>query len=159
MHIDIDISHQRLQLRDGAGAVRMDVPISSGVKGVGEVKGSGCTPRGLHVIRAKVGAGVPERGVFVSRRFTGEVYGPDLARYYPQRDWVLTRILWLSGLEPGRNRLGPVDTFRRLIYLHGCPDELPMGTPLSHGCIRLRNADILALFEQVPVGTQVHIRD
>ena len=159
MHIDVDLSRQRLVLRDEAGRVAMDVAISSGKNGPGEQRGSGCTPRGPHVIRAKVGAGVPERGVFVSRRFTGEVHGPELARFYPGRDWVLTRILWLSGLERGRNRLGDVDTFRRYIYLHGCPDEFPMGEPLSHGCIRMRNADILTLFDQVPVGTRVDIRD
>ncbi|MCY1183348.1 L,D-transpeptidase catalytic domain [compost metagenome] len=76
---------------------------------------------------------------------------------FPGRDWILTRILWLSGCEPGRNRLGQVDSFRRYIYLHGTPDTEPMGVPLSHGCIRLRNADVLELFDRVPVHCAVRI--
>ena len=119
--------------------------------------GSFCTPLGRHVVRAKIGAGQPENAVFVGRRPTGEIYGPELATQYPDRDWILTRILWLSGCEVGFNRLGPVDTMRRHIYIHGSPDAAVMGKPGSHGCIRMRNADVMDLFERVPAGTSVNI--
>ncbi len=108
-------------------------------------------------MRARIGAGAAENTVFVGRRPTGERYTPELAAKYPGRDWILTRILWLSGCEAGFNRLGDVDTMRRYIYIHGCPDSVPMGVPGSHGCIRMRNADVIELFEQVPVGIRVEI--
>ena len=111
------------------------------------------------MIRAQIGAGSSPDTVFVARRPTGEIYTPALAAAEPGRDWILTRILWLSGLEKGKNRLGEVDTFRRFIYIHGCPDEIPMGKPGSHGCVRMRNADVIALFDAVAVGTRVLIRD
>lgn len=133
------------------------LPVSTALNGVGERNGSGCTPRGLHQVRARIGAGLPLAAVLRGRRWTGEVWSPELHQQFPGRDWILTRILWLSGLEPGRNRLGSVDTFRRYIYLHGTPDTEPMGTPLSHGCIRLRNTDMLTLFERVPAHCQVRI--
>lgn len=132
-------------------------PVSTALAGVGEVNGSFCTPRGRHVIRAKIGAGQPVNAVFVGRRPTGEIYAPELEARHPGRDWILTRILWLSGCEPGFNRLGPVDTMRRHIYIHGAPDSVSMGQPGSHGCIRMRNEDILDLFGRVPVGTLVDI--
>jgi hypothetical protein len=124
---------------------------------VGEQRGSGCTPRGRHTVRAKVGAGCAEGTVFVGRRPTGEVYSPALADAHPVRDWILTRILWLDGCESGRNRGGEVDTLRRYIYIHGCPDEAPMGVAHSHGCIRMRNADVVTLFDAVAPGTLVRI--
>ena len=107
------------------------------------------------MVRAKIGDGAPSGSIFVGRRATGERFHPRLRAQYPQRDWILTRILWLSGLEPGRNRLGNVDTMRRFIYIHGCPDDVDLGTPGSHGCIRMRNSDVIALFHRVPVGTPV----
>lgn len=140
-----------------AGVLRVRLPVSTALNGPGERQGSGCTPRGRHQVRAKIGAGLPEGAVLVGRRWTGEVWSAELAAQFPQRDWILTRILWLSGCEPGRNRLGGVDTFRRYIYLHGTPDSEPMGEPRSHGCIRLRNADLLALFEWVPAHCSVII--
>jgi lipoprotein-anchoring transpeptidase ErfK/SrfK len=124
---------------------------------VGERKGSYCTPRGRHVIRAKIGAGAPVNSVFVERRPTGEIYSPELAARFPGRDWILTRILWLSGCEPGFNRLGDVDTMRRYIYIHGSPDSAVMGTPGSIGCVRMHNEDLVDLFDRVPVGTPVNI--
>jgi lipoprotein-anchoring transpeptidase ErfK/SrfK len=154
--IRISIVEQRLLLVEG-DEVLMDVAISTGKNGAGEASGSGCTPRGWHRIRARIGGGCPINTVFVGRRPTGEVYSAALRREAPQRDWILSRILWLSGLEPGRNRLGSVDTMRRFIYLHGCPDEEPMGIPLSHGCVRMRNEDIMRLFDLVPAGTRVWI--
>jgi lipoprotein-anchoring transpeptidase ErfK/SrfK len=134
-------------------------PVSTADKGAGEVSGSYCTPRGEHVVRAKIGAGQAENTVFVRRRPTGECYSADLEAANPGRDWILTRILWLSGCEPGRNRLGNVDTMRRYIYIHGSPDSATMGEPGSHGCIRMRNADIVELFDRVPVGTPVTISE
>ncbi len=131
--------------------------ISTALNGVGEVNGSGCTPRGQHRVRAKVGAGCTPGMVFVGRRATGEIYSPALAAQYPERDWILSRIVWLTGCEPGVNRGGVVDTLRRFIYLHGCPDGLPMGIPASHGCVRMTNADVIDLFDRVMVGTRVTI--
>lgn len=132
--------------------------VSTSARGPGEKNGSLCTPRGRHIVRAKIGAGQPLGAVFVRRRPTGEVWSPALAEQYPGRDWILTRILWLSGCEPGFNRLGDVDTMRRYIYIHGCPDTAEMGKPGSIGCVRMRNAEIAELFERVPAYTPVEIR-
>lgn len=155
--IEIDIARQRLHLF--SGPARRSFIVSTAANGPGEQAGSECTPRGRHLIRAKIGAGQPENAVFVGRRPTGEIYTPELGRRHPERDWILSRILWLSGLEPGRNRLGAVDTMRRYIYIHGCPDEHELGRPGSHGCIKMRNRDILWLFDQVEYGTLVEIHE
>ncbi len=157
MKINVHIATQQLELLDDAGNVLRRYAISSAAKGVGEVTGSYCTPRGRHVIRAKIGAGCPANTVFVRRRPTGEFYTPELAERFPERDWILVRILWLSGCEVGFNRLGENDTMRRAIYIHGTPDSNPMGIPESHGCIRMRNADLIELFDLVPTGTPVEI--
>ena len=157
MRIDISIARQTLSLVDDGGASVRSYLVSTATRGVGERKGSFCTPRGRHLIRAKIGANQPPNTVFIGRRPTGEVYSPELAERFPGRDWILTRILWLSGCEPGRNRLGDVDTMRRYVYIHGSPDTAPMGRPGSIGCIRMRNADIVELFELVPPYTPVHI--
>ena len=155
--ISINIVKQELDLLDDSGTLLKHYLISSAKNGVGERNGSYCTPRGRHIIRAKVGANQPINAVFVERRPTGEIYSPELARRFPVRDWILTRILWLSGCEPGYNRLGAVDTMRRAIYIHGSPDSAEMGKPGSHGCIRLRNQDIAELFDLVPIRTLVEI--
>jgi lipoprotein-anchoring transpeptidase ErfK/SrfK len=157
--IDINIGLQRLDLLDDKLSLVKRYPISSARNGVGELNGSYCTPRGRHIIRAKIGAGQPFNTVFVERRPTGEVYSPELARKSPGRDWILTRILWLSGCEPGYNRMGHVDTMRRAIYIHGSPDTADMGKPGSRGCDRMHNRDIVELFDLVPVGTVVEIRE
>ena len=154
--IRVSIAEQRFQLVED-GKVVMDVSVSTAKNGPGEVAGSECTPRGLHYIRAKIGAGCPENTVFVGRRPTGEVYQPEIRAQFPKRDWILTRILWLCGLEPGHNRLGNVDTMRRYVYIHGSPEDDPMGVPSSHGCIKMRNQDVMVLFDRVKVGTRVHI--
>jgi L,D-transpeptidase YbiS len=135
-----------------------EYPVSTAKKGVGEEYGSEKTPRGLHVIRAKIGANCLLNTVFAGRRPTGEIYKPELGRQYPERDWILTRIFWLSGLEVGKNRLGSVDTMRRYIYIHGTPDEGYRGGAGSKGCIRMQNTHIIELFDRVPTGTQVLIR-
>lgn len=158
-HIEIDVGRQALVLRDAGGGVLMKTLVSTARKGTGETVGSERTPRGRHVIRAKIGGGQPLGTVFVSRRPTGEIYAPSLRAAYPGRDWILTRILWLSGLEPGRNRLGDVDTMRRYVYIHGCPDEDPMGVPGSHGCIKMRNHDVVRLYDLVAPGTAVLIEE
>ncbi|WP_295446684.1 L,D-transpeptidase [uncultured Thiodictyon sp.] len=145
--------------RLAGGRVVAEYPVSTGANGVGELRGSGCTPRGQHRVRLRIGAGCPVGTVFRARRPTGEVYGPELAAACPDRDWILTRILWLTGCVPGRNRGGQVDTLRRFIYIHGCPDAAPMGTPRSHGCIRMRNSDLVELFDATPAGTPVEIRE
>lgn len=155
--IRISIADQSLELLDDAGNLEQRYAVSSAANGAGEANGSYCTPRGQHIIRAKIGADQAANTVFVRRRPTGEIYTPELGAQFPQRDWILTRILWLSGCEPGFNRLGERDTMRRFIYIHGSPDEVPMGVPGSHGCIRMRNADVIDLFERVAVGTPVEI--
>ena len=152
----IDLSRQILTLYQGDRVV-VSYAVSTALNGPGERFSSGCTPRGLHRIRLKIGADCPLGCVFVGRRPTGEIYSPELATAQPERDWILTRILWLTGLEAGRNRGGMVDTLRRYIYIHGCPDSEPMGIPRSHGCIRMRNRDLLDLFERVDNGTLVEI--
>lgn len=157
MRIEVSIAGQSLRLLDDAGELLREYPVSTALNGAGECTGSGCTPRGRHVVRARIGAGLPVNTVFVGRRPTGEVWTPALAAANPDRDWILTRILWLSGCEPGVNRLGSVDSMRRYIYIHGTPDSEPIGEPRSHGCIRMRNADVLDLFERVPAGTPVLI--
>ncbi|MCP5291861.1 MAG: L,D-transpeptidase [Burkholderiales bacterium] len=157
MKINITIPDQRLTLIDDDGAILKQCLISSARNGTGQQQGSFRTPLGRHIIRAKIGAGQPVNTVFIRRRPTGEIYTPELGRQFPKRDWILTRILWLSGCEPGYNRLGPVDTMRRYIYIHGTPDSVEMGKPGSIGCIRVANHDLLTLFEKVPVGTEVDI--
>jgi L,D-transpeptidase YbiS len=159
MHIRIDIPAQSLWLFDGAGVPIRRYIVSTARNGSGEQRGSFCTPRGRHVIRARIGAGAPLNTVFVRRRPTGERWSPELAQQSAGRDWILTRILWLSGCEPGFNRLGEVDTMRRFIYLHGSPDTAEMGTPGSIGCVRMRNRDIVELFDLVTAGTPVEIFD
>jgi len=157
LRIKVNISSQSLELIGDSGSLIRRYPVSTAKRGAGERNGSYCTPRGRHVIRARIGAGQPVNTVFVERRPTGEIYTSELAARFPGRDWILTRILWLSGCEPGFNRLGNVDTMRRYIYIHGSPDSVEMGKPGSIGCIRMRNEDILDLFERVKVGTKVEI--
>ncbi len=157
-YLDICIASQQLTVyADGQTVLRY--PISTAKKGAGELMGSECTPTGWHKIRAKIGEGRLLNSVFVGRRATGEIYSADLGRQHPQRDWILTRILWLGGLEPGKNRYGNVDSTWRYIYIHGCPDELMNGSPESHGCIRMKNVDVLDLFNRIEVGVKVYIHE
>lgn len=155
----VSIPRQTLELLDEKGRLLRRFPVSTGENGVGEQQGSHQTPRGRHLIRAKIGAGYPLHTVFSGRRPTGEIWTPELAEVFPGRDWILTRILWLSGCEPGFNRLGAVDTMRRYIYIHGTAEGAPLGEPRSHGCIRMGNRDILELFDSTPVYTPVDIVD
>lgn len=157
MKIDISLPQQTLQLFDDNGRCLRTYLVSTAANGAGETSGSYQTPRGKHRIRAKIGAGQPVNTVFVGRRPTGEIWTSELQAANPNRDWILTRILWLCGCEPRKNRWGEVDTMRRYIYIHGCPEGTPMGTPGSHGCIRMRNHDLIELFDQIPVGIAVEI--
>ncbi|MDD3355084.1 L,D-transpeptidase [Zoogloea sp.] len=157
MKVRIDIPSQTLRLFGEDSACIRCYAVSTARKGPGEQKGSYQTPRGKHVIRARIGTGMPLGTAFRGRRPTGEVWTPEVGAADPERDWILTRILWLSGQEPGRNRLGEVDTMQRYIYIHGTPDTQPMGVPLSIGCIRMRNREVAELFDLVSVGTPVEI--
>ena len=158
MLIDVSINEQVLVLYDGDLPARY-YRVSTALKGVGQQRNSGCTPLGRHRVRARIGAGLEAGAVLVGRRPTGEVWSPALSAQFPERDWILSRILWLSGSEVGVNRLGNVDSMQRFIYIHGTPDTEPMGVPRSHGCIRMRNADVIELFDRVPVGCPVLIHE
>ena len=156
--IEVDIPAQTLILKDAKGKELMRTSVSTARNGAGEQDGSEKTPRGEHYIRAKIGAGLPPNAVLISRRPTSEIYTPALRAAFPNRDWILTRILWLCGLETGKNRLGNVDTMRRYIYIHGCPDEDLMGVPGSRGCVKMRNSELIELFDRVAAGTRVIVK-
>lgn len=155
MKINISIAKQQLDLLDDDGQLVKQYQVSTAKNGAGQESGSFCTPLGRHIVRAKIGGGQPVNTVFVGRRPTGEIYTPELGRQYPDRDWILTRIMWLSGCEPGFNRLGSVDTMRRYVYIHGSPDSAIMGVPGSIGCVRMHNHDLIALFDRVEAGVSV----
>ncbi|MGZ4968670.1 MAG: L,D-transpeptidase family protein [Methylobacter sp.] len=157
-YLDISIAKQQLTVYVDEMPAQC-YPVSTAKKGAGELMSSECTPTGWHRIRAKIGADQPLNSVFIGRRATGEIYSTELGQKYPQRDWILTRIMWLGGLEPGKNRYGKVDSTWRYIYIHGCPDHLMNGRPESHGCIRMKNADVLDLFNNVDVGIKVYIHE
>jgi len=156
--LKISIAGQCLCLLRGKKILEV-FDVSTASNGPGEQFGSECTPRGWHKLRAKIGAGQPENAVFIGRRPTGEIYSAELNAEQPGRDWILSRILWLSGLEPGLNRLGKVDTMRRYIYIHGAPDDEVLGVANSHGCVRMLNRDVIRLFDIVSVGTRVLISE
>ncbi|KJV06671.1 L,D-transpeptidase [Methylocucumis oryzae] len=156
--LDINLSTQTLTLILENRPLKI-YQVSTAKNGPGEVKGSECTPRGWHKIRAKIGADCPVNTVFVGRRPTGELYSAALAEQFPKRDWILTRILWLSGVEPGINRYGNVDSAWRYIYIHGTPDSVALGVPGSHGCVRMANADVIELFQQIPIGFPVWLHE
>jgi len=159
MKIHVSVAALSMTVFSDSGEILRQYPVSTAAAGVGEISGSFQTPRGEHIIRAKIGAGQPDNAVFVRRRPTGEIWTPELHAAFPGRDWILTRILWLSGCEAGRNRQGCVDTMRRYIYIHGTPEITDMAVPGSHGCIRMRNADLVELFDLVPCYTAVEITE
>jgi len=156
--LEISLADQRLDLFKQDVCVR-SWPVSTARNGAGEQFGSEKTPRGWHRIRAMIGSGCEPGSAFVARRPTGEVWTKELEQRHPQRDWILTRILWLTGTEPGLNRFGDVDTLRRFIYIHGCPDTEPVGEAVSHGCVRMCNSDVIELFDEVTPGFSVLIRE
>ena len=155
-HIEINISKQTLSLFEGDDVIKQ-YTISTAKNGPGEQMDSECTPMGKHLIREKIGAACEANTVFVGREPTGELYHPELREQFPDRDWILTRILWLSGCEAGRNKGGNVDSYDRYIYIHGGPDDVAMGVPGSRGCVRMRNQDVIELFDKVDEGTTVEI--
>lgn len=156
LHIRISIAQQSLALLDGERLIRRYL-VSTAKNGAGETAGSECTPRGEHIIAEKIGAGAELNTVFVGRRPTGEIYRPALRRAEPGRDWILTRILRLSGMEAGKNKGAGRDSYDRYIYIHGAPDDVPMGQPGSRGCVRMQNADMIELFDRVRTGARVII--
>lgn len=155
-YLHISISEQQLTFVK-KGKPGKTYPVSTAKNGAGEAMGSECTPTGWHKIRAKIGETQPLNAVFIGRKPTGEIYTPALNKEYPQRDWILSRIIWLGGLEAGKNRYGSVDSTWRYIYIHGCPDELMTGTPESHGCIRMKNLDVIDLFNKVDINLKILI--
>ena len=156
--IDIDVTKQQLTLLED-DTVIAHYGVSTAKNGVGQQNGSECTPLGWHTIRAKIGSSAKENSVFVARRETGELFSEELKQQHPERDWILTRILWLRGMEAGKNWGGEVDTMRRYIYIHGCPDSDSFSAPSSHGCVKMRNKDIIELFSNVNAGTRVLIHE
>lgn len=158
--IEVDSRLQRLYLwepyPDGDRLIR-EYRVSTAKNGLGEQSGSYRTPRGRHRIAEKIGAGQPLYAVFKARVPTGETWSRELAQEKPGCDWILTRILWLEGLEAGRNQGGTVDSHARYIYIHGTDEEHLIGTPASHGCIRMKNQDVAELFELVEEGAEVRI--
>ena len=148
LHVDID--QQLLSLLSPADAVVRYYPVSTAANGPGQREGSYCTPTGWHRICEKIGEGEPLGRVFRGRRPTDDCVFPE--EYDGETDVITSRILRLEGLEPGHNRGGDCDSRARYIYLHGTPDEARIGRPVSQGCIRLRNADIIELFDRLQVG-------
>lgn len=155
--IEISVPQQKLTLSEN-GKVLASYDVSTARNGVGEMINSECTPRGRHVISEKIGDECEVNTVFVGRKPTGECYTAGLREQNPERDWILTRILRLQGIEEGVNKGGNVDTHARMIYIHGSPDDVPMGLPGSHGCIRMHNLDLIQLFDKVSTGTEVIIQ-
>jgi lipoprotein-anchoring transpeptidase ErfK/SrfK len=152
----IDISQQTMTCYQKGQPLSV-YTISSGKNGVGEIENSGCTPRGWHEIGNVIGLSQPENAVFIGREWTGELYSKDVAIQNPNRDWILTRILRLRGLEPGKNQGPGVDSYNRYIYIHGTPDDVILGVPGSHGCIRMSNKDVMILANWARPGFKVYI--
>ena len=156
--INISIKQQVLTLIDNGSVIKC-FKVSTSLKGIGQIKNSFQTPIGRHYIRAKIGKDQPILTIFEGRRPTGQIWTNSHLNSKPNHDWILSRILWLSGKELGLNRLGNSDTMQRYIYIHGTHDESDLGKPLSHGCIRMSNDDVIELFDLVSVGTIVHINE
>lgn len=161
--ITVSIAEQTLTLFEESKPIKT-YSISTALNGAGELENTGCTPRGQHVIAEKFGDGLPANAVFVGREFTQEIYTEELGKDNPDRDWILSRILWLDGCEAGKNKGnasdGQVcDSKARYIYIHGTPDTEPMGVAKSHGCVRMRNEDVIELFDWVDCGTHVEITE
>ena len=155
-YIEISLDDQKLWLKND-DQILHEFSVSTAKNGAGEIMGSECTPRGQHEIIEMIGEDEPINTVFVGRKLTGEMYTQELRKTHPDRDWILTRILRLGGCEPGRNKGGQYDTYDRFIYIHGTPDDVEMGKPGSHGCVRMRNGDLIQLFDQVSIGTKITI--
>jgi L,D-transpeptidase YbiS len=151
--LTVNISRQTVSLFENNKFVKM-YPCSTSRFGIGEIKDSNCTPRGLHCIAEKIGGGEPPGTVFKERQIVGHTSQPEYANAK-----ITTRIMWLEGLEPGFNQGGDVDTHERYIYIHGTGDQESIGAPASHGCIHLADADLVSLFDLLPSGTLVWIAE
>jgi len=151
--ITIDVSNQILKL--SSNKLTRDYFISTSKNGVGQENNSGKTPLGRHYIFKKIGQNMPVNSIFIGREFNFEVYHDALGDIYT--DWILTRILWLAGSEDGMNAGGNVDTKNRYIYIHGTPYEDQLGKPVSSGCIRMSNQDVIELFNYTQIRTEVNI--
>jgi len=149
--INIHISSQTLELIIDKRLYKI-YQISSAKNGLGEKENSYCTPRGRHRISKKIGDGLAENSVLVGREFTGEIFNESLFEQYPDRDWILTRILWLEGLEEHNN-----NSKDRYIYIHGTPDSTELGKTGSKGCIRVKNKDMVEIFNLSHEGDEVNI--
>lgn len=147
--LEVSVATQRLVLWEGFRQIK-SWPCSTSKYGLGYMEGSNKTPLGGFVVREKHGEGAPSGTIFKSRQPVGQ-WTPDMVT---PDDLVLTRILWLEGTEK-RN----ANTWQRYIYIHGTNDERSIGRPASHGCVRLRNADVMELYDRVPVGTPVWISE
>lgn len=154
----ISIKHQKLVVMQQAKVVAT-YPISSSAKGVGSEAGSDKTPLGIHRVAQKFGAGAPAGTIFKGRVNTGRRAEIITEAKSINTDDVTTRILWLDGMEHGLNKGGNVDSKSRYIYIHGTPEEGLIGTPASHGCIRMKNDDVAALYELIDEGCFVVIMD
>lgn len=154
--IIVDINKQTLTVM-GALNAKKSYLVSTGRNGPGETMHSECTPRGLHRVYSKIGGGAPENSVFVGRHWTGEIFDTTFKMQFPDRDWILTRIIRLAGMEDGLNRGNHVDTLKRYIYIHGTPSTTELGKPGSRGCVRMKNQDIIELFDTVSLNTAIEI--
>lgn len=153
----VDASAQELQLIE-QGRVTRSWIISTAEAGIGSQSGSNKTPLGVHRVAKKYGDGEPLGMILKARQVTGRI-APILTApgARSKADNVTTRILWLDGLEPGLNKGGKVDSFKRYIYIHGTDEEGRLGQPASHGCVRMKNRDVVELFDRVGVDTLVVI--
>lgn len=152
----VSVKQQRIYLIRH-GHLVTSYPISTSKYGVGNQMNSKKTPLGLHQIENKIGRGVPLRGIIKGGVYTGKQ--ADL-EHYPvpiEGDFVTTRLLWLKGLEPGKNQGGAVDSYFRRIYIHGTPEEGLIGKPSSHGCIRMTNYEVTELYKLAEKGLHVLI--
>lgn len=152
----VDVAVQRLLLCT-LEEVLASYPVSTALNGTGCQQDSFQTPTGLHQISAKIGEDQPEGMVFKGRQPTGEIAAIELSDHDTGKDLITSRILWLDGLEPGINQGNGVDTYDRYIYIHGTNEEGRIGQAVSHGCIRMKNSDVIELFDRVAVGTMVII--
>ncbi len=155
-YVIIDISDQLLYLFENDSCVNK-FPISSSKYGIGNQSGSNKTPLGLHCIARKIGSKVPYGGIIKGRKFTGEIAEIYTDKTDSPKDVITTRILWLKGLEQGINRDGKIDSYNRYIYIHGTNEEGLIGKSSSHGCIRMKNNDVIKLFDLVSINTPVYI--
>jgi len=153
----VGVKSQTLRYYDGSGLLARQYSVSTAKFGVGEQKNSYQTPRGWHKVCEKIGDGAEKDTIIFRQKITPWKYSETLHQQYPNKDWILTRVLWLCGMEPGLNQGGDVDSYDRYIYIHGAGAHVPFGTPSSLGCVRMKSDDVIELFDHTAVGTDVYI--